>query len=433
MRWKPAPYRGWRSIEFHTRGVRLNVVPELGGRILNYQLSEHHFLWVNPRLAGSNPPPTRLHPDGGWLNWGGDKVWIAPQGWQDDTQWPGPPDPVLDGGPYSVEWIEERDGGGIRLTSGTGAASGMQLSRLLQMEEGTSRLRIRATMTNLGDRTRRWGLWFVTQLDAAARSGSTWNRNLRAYVPAHPASVYSEAYRVLYGSDENPQFSNDGNFVSMHYQRIVGKIGIDSPGGWIAVVDGESGKVLVQSMRYQNGCEYPDGATIEIWTNGLGTLSAYGRTAKMPESVEENPYLIESELLGPLTTVAPGESASLTYDWFAATIGTNGEGVDRIIECSCVGCVVRPLMVSSGGKLSGHFGCFYEGYAALEFFSEGSRLIEPPRALCPVSMLFPLQLSGDLAAPPQSFSVSLAIYKVAILADRSVLTNRLGTLSTLLL
>jgi len=239
---------------------------------------------------------------------------------------------VIDSGAYRVEMIEERDGGGIRLTSGTGAASGMQLSRIVQLEEGTSHLRVTATMTNISDTTRRWGIWSVMQVDASSRSEQGWNRNLRAYVPVHPSSAYGNGYRVLYGCDDNSQFSRDGDVISMHYQRIVGKIGIDSPGSWIAIVDGESGKVLVQSMSYAKGNEYPDGATVEIWTNGLGKLTAYGRTAEMPESVEENPYMIESELLGQLTSLAPSESTSLAYDWNAATISINLKGTR--LRCS---------------------------------------------------------------------------------------------------
>jgi hypothetical protein len=101
MTWKRVPYLGWNALEWVGADISLRVVPELGGRIMNYQLGDHSFLWVNPLLAGSTPTPTRLAPDGGWLNWGGDKIWIAPQGWESETQWPGPPDPVLDGGAYS--------------------------------------------------------------------------------------------------------------------------------------------------------------------------------------------------------------------------------------------------------------------------------------------------------------------------------------------
>jgi hypothetical protein len=191
--------------------------------------------------------------------------------------------------------------------------------------------------------------------------------------------------------------------------------------------------VLVQTMRYHLGREYRDGATVEIWTNGLWTLSAYGRTEKMPESVVENPYLIESELLGPLSTLEPGESASLAYDWYAATIGLNPDGITRIIECSSVGCVVHPFSFSSSGEMTGHFGCFCEGYAAIEFVGEDGHLIESPRFVGRASMLAPLQLSGSLSPPKAAARVTLAIYKTLAGAHEPNVIGRLGELDTALL
>ena len=44
------------------------------------------------------------------MNWGGDKVWLAPQGWENEDQWPGPPDPVLDGGAYHAEQFADEYG-----------------------------------------------------------------------------------------------------------------------------------------------------------------------------------------------------------------------------------------------------------------------------------------------------------------------------------
>ena len=37
-----------------------------------------------------------------WKNYGGAKTWPAPQGWDGEGQWPGPPDPVLDSGTLRV-------------------------------------------------------------------------------------------------------------------------------------------------------------------------------------------------------------------------------------------------------------------------------------------------------------------------------------------
>jgi len=115
-------YRGWKTIHLDNGLVSLEIVPEIGGRLTQFRLGAKEFLWVNPQLAGKLPPESGLGPDGGWLNYGGDKLWPAPQGWDDEQQWPGPPDAVLDGQPYRAEAL---DGGtAVQLTSRDDPRSG---------------------------------------------------------------------------------------------------------------------------------------------------------------------------------------------------------------------------------------------------------------------------------------------------------------------
>src|SRR5690606_17484488 len=64
------------------------VAPGLGGRVLSYSTLGREWLWRNPRLLDpelrlvapldSLPAPVSFDT---WANWGGDKTWPAPQGW----------------------------------------------------------------------------------------------------------------------------------------------------------------------------------------------------------------------------------------------------------------------------------------------------------------------------------------------------------------
>jgi len=160
---RDSTYRGWRSLALGNGLVELQVLPEIGGRIIQFRLGEKEFLRVNPNLVGRLPPRGGLAADGSWFNVGGDKLWPAPQGWDNDRQWPGPPDAVLDGQPYTLEKL--RDGGGeaaIRFTSGSDPRSGIQLSRVVRIFEGSTRVSFEATMKNVDSRPRRWGLWAHT-------------------------------------------------------------------------------------------------------------------------------------------------------------------------------------------------------------------------------------------------------------------------------
>ncbi len=71
-----------------------------------YDVGPYHFLFVDPGLTGKLFSAEENQGDGtlaAWKNYGGDKTWPAPQGWETDDQWHGPPDPVLDSGRYTVE------------------------------------------------------------------------------------------------------------------------------------------------------------------------------------------------------------------------------------------------------------------------------------------------------------------------------------------
>ncbi len=107
--------------------VRLGFVPALGGRLLSVQVGGREFLWRNSSYVDAALLPVGGHvfaPNAGrmgdWVNYGGDKTWPAPQ-----DQWAGPPDPVLDSGPYTVDQAP----GAVTLTSGLDPRTGLRITR----------------------------------------------------------------------------------------------------------------------------------------------------------------------------------------------------------------------------------------------------------------------------------------------------------------
>ncbi len=95
-------FRGWDAAFLANEIVRLGLVPDIGGRVMAYDLGDTPLLYVNPDLAGKLFTPEEHQGDGSlgaWKNYGGDKTWPAPQGWDTDDQWHGPPDNMLELGP----------------------------------------------------------------------------------------------------------------------------------------------------------------------------------------------------------------------------------------------------------------------------------------------------------------------------------------------
>lgn len=391
-------YRGWKSLMFSNNGIELQIVPEIGGRIVQLTFAGHELLWVNPMLAGKLPPTNGLAADGGWLNYGGDKLWPAPQGWDNDTQWPGPPDAVLDGLPYCAELL---DGGvALQLTSRDDPLSGIRFSRTIRPMPGRSGVRFEVTMSNVDTKPHRWGIWAHTQLNAAKRDGTGFNPLMRAYCQMNPQSRFPRGYGVIFGEKDNPSFRIDPEhgLVRVDYRYQVGKIGVDSPGGWVATVDGAIGVVFVQRFVFEPGKEYPDGASVEFWHNGIGKIHAYNKDIVQSENSIENPFVFESEVLSPFARLSPGESYTWCYEWLATNIG----GDFPVIGCSADGVIAEPLRAAragSGWRLTGRFGVFADNMPHIEWRDVHGLVLGKSILQHAATPVKPLVLDETLPAP----------------------------------
>src|SRR5438552_2856889 len=90
-------YRGWKAYKLSNGIISLYVAPEIGGRAIQLQLSDKELFFVNKDLAGQVLPESQNNVKAGWANYGGDKVWPAPEGWMSDSEWPSIPYYILDG------------------------------------------------------------------------------------------------------------------------------------------------------------------------------------------------------------------------------------------------------------------------------------------------------------------------------------------------
>ena len=409
----------WDTIDLKNELIEVQAVPVIGGRIIQYKLADYGFFWINQNLAGKPIPQSRLDPNGEWLNYGGDKLWPAPQGQENDQQWPGPPDPVLDGGPYTAELIKENDRlVAIRMTSREDKRTGVQFSRLFRIFDDTTRVSIEATMKNIDTKPRRWGIWAVTQFDTSNRHGQGHNQNFRAYCPINPNSMFHKGYYVMLGLVSHLSYKPDyeNKMMRVHYDYRVGKIGMDSSTGWLATLDATDGCCFVHRFTYQQGKPYPDNASVEFWLNGQGEIVAWGREIfKMPESLKDNPYLMESEILSPFAELQPGQSYTYKYDWYAAKVPVGS----AILACNDLGVTCKSLSATlSNGKfiIDGQFGVFYNANCHLVFLDENDSEIKKVNGALPVTPLQPLIFSQmllsaeDIDIPENAETLAIHLY-----------------------
>ena len=117
-------YKGWQAQQISNRWVQLVIVPQNGGRLMQVSFNGHAYLFVNPKLAGKYMPPSQDQ----WFNYGGDKLWLLPEGDDDEQHWRGNSD-LLDDGPFSFRKLSDGHGCGIELTGPPDAQTGVQFSR----------------------------------------------------------------------------------------------------------------------------------------------------------------------------------------------------------------------------------------------------------------------------------------------------------------
>ncbi len=409
---KESTYRGWKTLELSNDLIEVQVAPDIGGRVIQYKLGDFEYFFVNDQLAGKVPPASGLGPDGEWLNYGGEKLWPAPQGWDNDQQWPGPPDAILDGSPHEGRIIAAGgDSPTVGLKSQKDPRSGIQFSRTIQVFDGTTRMHVDATMTNIDTKPRRWGIWSVAQHNGANREGEGHNDKLRVYCPFNPDSVFSNGHRVTFGLPNNLSWQPDyeRGLMTVQFQRRVGKVCMDCSAGWLATVNGQSGHVFVQRFTYEPEKPYPDKSSVEIWLHGLGEFIVAGELNSMEDDPIECPYLIETEILSPYAELDPGESYTYGYDWYAAAIG----GDYPVLDCTEVGVTCEPFTARlSDGKLvlGGRFGVFYQGTTAVEFLDAAGKVLKEAKSQQPISPTEPLVLTDNVKLPqPPSGTVKVRL------------------------
>lgn len=327
--------------------IQLRAVPTLGGRLLSLRVGEREFFYRNRALLDEDLHPViplDLLPPldetlGSWHNFGGDKTWPAPQGWETQDQWHGPPDAILDAGPYTASYDAQAEQITLTMQSMPDWRTGLRITRRIQLEAGLPGFKLVQTFENITNRQISWAIWDVAQLDTQSIAGCASPLPVGMYVgiehdsplPAH--ELFSVTGKVSWER-------LTANVIHVPAQDVVGKLGFISATGWLAF-RAEDGMTLVQQFTPEPDAVYTDGgARAEIWLQ-------YPVEKPFVELGNYQPlaYVIESEVLGPLISLAPGGQAQMTVHWHVTR--TTG----HILDVVPAGCVYRPLQIFTSPTL----------------------------------------------------------------------------------
>jgi hypothetical protein len=273
-------YRGWAHSYRISNGVAdLVVVPQIG-RVMRYGLKgKPNVLWENAALDGTKPIPKTDE----WLNYGGDKLWPAPQ-----DLWGWPPDTDLDGSAHRAEVIAN----GLRITSPISKKFSIEFQRDILLDAATSTVTFENRMTNKGSTVQKLSIWQITQLDDPSLAVLTLHRTdklPKGFFDYGTADLL-EGYHTVVGE-------------ALHIRRhpkTARKFGAGHPGGLITAVVGKF--FFEMSAPISSDLVYPDsGSHQQIYTN--------------PDPLK----YVEMEIAGPVVEIKPGETISFPVTWNLTT------------------------------------------------------------------------------------------------------------------
>ena len=366
-------YKGWHAQQLSNRWVQLIVVPQNGGRLMQVTFTGHSYLFVNPKFAGKYLPPKA----GEWFNYGGDKLWLLPEGNDDEQHWAGDSD-VLDDGPFSFRKVSEGQTCEVELTGPADPQTGIQFVRTIRLDADSPRIHFHASMKNVTGHPVEWSMQSVSQYDTIGDAGAStpgaahFNHDFWTYTPANQASSYLNRYHVRFGPAENRAVSvRDDGLFALHYVHMAAELWLDSTDGWLAVVDGASRYAMVERFQYEKSKPYPGNASVIFWTNGPEMRLSSDGIPSLSADADASPYYLEAELNSPMCQLRPGERCNFETEWFPTRAGSEFHGVTD------AGILIRQLRATGleNGKikLSGSFGVFFSGRLVAHFYDEHGR------------------------------------------------------------
>ena len=399
-------YKGWHGQQMSNPWVQLIFLPQNGGRLIQFSFAGHPYLFVNPKYAGKYFPPAT----GQWFNYGGDKLWLLPEGNEDEQHWAGDSD-LIDDGPFTFRKISEGKECEVELTGPADPQTGVQFSRTIHLGADSPQVRFHATMRNVTGHSLEWSMQSVSQYDTSdSAAQSRINPNFWAFTPANPSSEYLNRYHVRYGPAQNSAVSvRDDGLFAVHYVHMAAELWLDSRNGWLAVVDGNTKYAMVERFRFQPNQPYPGKASVIFWTNGSG-LQLRSDGEPVLSSEEGNPpFYMEAELNSPLCRLRPGESCDFETEWFPTRAA--GSDLREVSEAGILLTALQARLDAGKIKLAGSLGVFFPGRLVARLYDQhGASLGTVP--VIDVNPTEPTLLQAEIPADPKTKRLSIHLIDV---------------------
>jgi hypothetical protein len=406
-------YKNWNWKNVHVaknKYISLVVVPDAGGRILEYNLGEVPSLWLNSQMLGKTFPATDEIKMNEWRNFGGYRLVPLPyencsvnREGNRGKRWP--PPAIIGDAKYEVK--KGRNDLGfqtIKATSGVQELpvpqffgnkgfiypekieEELQYSRTLYIETNSSLVYIDHTLKNVGNSKVKRGLKISSQHVSETKLGLHDGENYVAYIPfdKNLKLPNGDQFEITTNADMRWQYLNRNRFkldknypedVEKYYNHGTNWKGEVAPGiyevaydynqmagihmiaseSWLCYVNKKTNTAFAKIMEpYNPELEYDHGLNNAIFCSGLS--EGY----------------IETEVQTPLYDLAPNESFNYREIHGAAQIENA-----PVLNVNLAGITTKNLNFDTSlESVTGTYGVFKEGIPVIRVKDSSGQLIE---------------------------------------------------------
>lgn len=281
-------FHSWNALVLRNRVAEVTIVPAIG-RIMQIALRDRAGapgpFWSHPEIG-----PHLGVDENGWINFGGDKAWPAPQSrWEAIVGKGWPPPRTFDASPFEAKIVggvgDAGDTGSkVELLSAVDPAYGLRVRRTIALEPEEPIVTVETCYEKVEGQPHRAGVWTITQLVSPER--------LFMRLPERSTFPGGFAQRL---PDRPKDLTVEGRLLSLTRDPAA-KTMLVSDGDALLWVGGAAHLLIeaVNNNAHDPAGEWPDGAHAQIYTS----------------SDEALPY-VELELFSPLRDLRIGERASL--------------------------------------------------------------------------------------------------------------------------
>ena len=290
-----------RPLTLDNGKAALTIIPEIGGRVVEYRLKGRGNVLLADPAAWAKPEDIPLPAgDAPWRTFNGHIYWLSPQAqfWAHQTINPErkggwPPDPWQIYGHFKL--VEKTDSA-VKLQGPPSEATGIQMTKTFTLKADGD-VEVTVTASNMRKTPVAWAIWSNTRVPVQAHSYVLLGESTRmrfSFRTGQPLAHTYVRYKIIDGF-----FAYQTRSVPEGFVRQSGKVFFsNTPGDAIAAFVGDTLFVKRVPITPRDKLP-PDQGYIELYSH----------------IHPEQGAIVELEMHGPYTRLAPGESMAMAETW----------------------------------------------------------------------------------------------------------------------